>query len=261
VPVVSEIPGSCPGNVAFSLRALGHTVGISAAFGTDRRGELYRSEIERYRMTLVDQRFKGERVNPYAHILFTDGKRTIFAYRPDEPKISLDSTLPEATFVYTSGIEVSALGRPLVDLVIGYSGKLAFDIASPNAAKANRELFRALESYINVLFTSVEEYEAMFERGFNTADPLQTHPNMEFIALKQGAEGSIIYSHHGMVKVPVVVIDQADFINDYGAGDGYAAGVISALLRRMDMEQVGELGARVAADVIKQQGPHLDFIF
>ncbi|MCS7221370.1 MAG: sugar kinase [Anaerolineae bacterium] len=72
------------------------------------------------------------------------------------------------------------------------------------------------------------------------------------VALKRGAEGSVIFTDEGQVHVPGFRVAEVD---PTGAGDCYAAGLAVALLWGWEIERAARFANAVGALAVTRQGP------
>jgi adenosine kinase len=86
--------------------------------------------------------------------------------------------------------------------------------------------------------------------GFTVSD---ITAQVEALVVTQGAEGSVIYTKEGTVRVqcakPQAVVDPT------GCGDAYRAGLIHGLLRGLDWETTGRVASLMGAIKIESRGP------
>ncbi len=75
---------------------------------------------------------------------------------------------------------------------------------------------------------------------------------VELVALKRGAEGATLFNHHGRTDVAPFRVTEVD---PTGAGDCYAAGLVTALLRGWDLGVAGAFANAVGALATTRQGP------
>jgi sugar/nucleoside kinase (ribokinase family) len=259
LPVEKVTPGSSPGNVASSLAVLGHSVGLLTAVGDDDNGQVYRQRIIDYGMADYSQ-IVDEGKNAFVHVLITPRERTFFSYGGCTEKISFESTIPDAKLVYCSGYEVRMFGDRLIEYISNSSGKICFDIAAPNIIEKGSSGFEAMKDRASILFASADEYKSLYGEHFSRSSPFKNGKNLEVLVLKKGAKGSEAFDRRGGVSPHVFSredISDEDFVNTCGAGDAYAAGFLSAMLRGDPVEEAGLIGTYVAGMVIRQHEPYL----
>ena len=88
------------------------------------------------------------------------------------------------------------------------------------------------------------------------ADRLQGQ--CEICAVTLGAKGSVILS--GGERVEIVAVPVERVVDTTGAGDLYASGFLYGLARGREPAACGEMGSRLAAEVIGQFGARLPFM-
>ncbi|MGM5487889.1 MAG: carbohydrate kinase family protein [Nanobdellota archaeon] len=258
LPITTEVPGSSPGNLAFTMASMGHAIGMITALGDDEKGDLYHRQIRAYGIADHTQHVPGG-TNPFLHALFTDGERTFLAYTGCTPQVDLTRTFPPATYLYFSGYEAAKIGYSVMGLAENPQYTFAFDPASPDVVRKEPHLFSELMKHTRILFVSHEEYEALFDRPFNQDDPLKGHDNLEILILKEGSKGSRVITADTDTYVPACQADHHAFCNTNGAGDAYAAGFLSALLKGKKPDEAGHEGSRVSAQIVCRDEPHLPY--
>jgi sugar/nucleoside kinase (ribokinase family) len=72
------------------------------------------------------------------------------------------------------------------------------------------------------------------------------------VVIKLGAQGAYVADHSGHCVVPGFVVPRV--IDTVGAGDGFAAGVLSALLEGHTLEQAALRGNAIGARVVQFVG-------
>jgi dehydrogluconokinase len=72
------------------------------------------------------------------------------------------------------------------------------------------------------------------------------------VAVKLGADGVYVDSLDGCAQVPGVPV--AEVVDTVGAGDGFAAGLISALLEGRSAVDAARRGAWIGAQVVQRRG-------
>jgi tagatose kinase len=75
---------------------------------------------------------------------------------------------------------------------------------------------------------------------------------IELVALKRGAGGASLFGHRGSMDVAPFSVAEVD---PTGAGDCYAAGLVTALLRGWDLDVAGAFANAVGALATTRQGP------
>ena len=133
--------------------------------------------------------------------------------------------------------------------------KIAIDMASYNVVEESRDYFMQLiENHVDYVFANEQEAYAL-----TGMEPLQA---LDFLALrceiavvKVGAKGA--YIRRGNETATIAPM-KANVIDTNGAGDMWAAGFLSGLVKGKPLQKCGQTGAIVAANVIEVLGTKMD---
>jgi tagatose kinase len=143
-----------------------------------------------------------------------------------------------------------------IDYTLQNGGKISFD---PNfrpelvSEKEVMELFIPVIKQSHILFPTEDEMHVI--TGENEPDKaceklLAIGPSI--IAVKQGANGSTVYTKEEKQHVPAFNVDEID---PTGAGDCYCAGFIYAYLQGKSLKETARFANAVAALAVTQKGP------
>jgi 2-dehydro-3-deoxygluconokinase len=97
--------------------------------------------------------------------------------------------------------------------------------------------------------------EGRFLTGLDTPQAIARHyreRGARFVAVKLGAEGAWFDSEEGSGHVPGFPV--TNVVDTVGAGDGFAVGVISALLEGLDPAAAARRGAWIGARAVQVLG-------
>ena len=109
-----------------------------------------------------------------------------------------------------------------------------------------------VKNHVSVLFANEDEIMSLYEVDeFDQALQAVRH-DCQVAALTRGAKGSVVVNGE---EVHVVDADPIDKVVDTtGAGDAYAAGFLSGLVRNKDLAQCAHIGNVAAGEVISHMG-------
>jgi sugar/nucleoside kinase (ribokinase family) len=110
-----------------------------------------------------------------------------------------------------------------------------------------------IETQVDVLFANEAEICALFETSDVEAAQAAIRGRVEIAAVTHGPRGSVILTRDEIVMIPAEPV--AAVIDTTGAGDQYAAGVLTGLAAGRSLAHCGRLGALAAAEVISHYGP------
>ena len=116
------------------------------------------------------------------------------------------------------------------------------------------EFHEAVQSFADIVFCNEQE-AAIYAGGGTRNQALQAiGADCRRIFMTCGADGSLIWDHGEIEKVPA---HKVPVVDTTGAGDIYAAGVLYGLTHGMGVAQAGKLGSFASARIVTQLGPRL----
>lgn len=262
-------PSGASAIFADAAARLGGSVGFIGAIGNDDFGHCIRDRLEKDGIDLTYLKVVPGRMTGVAFVTyFRDGSRKfIYNVREGAPA-ALDASqvqpeyLAGVRFLHVMGfaLTISESCRQAcykaVDLVKKGGGKISLD---PNlrpevlTIEEIREVCRpVLEASDLVLPSGVE---AMMLAGTEDTEEavhelLRQGPKM--VALKQGEQGSTVFTAEGKMKAPPFRVTEVD---PTGAGDCYGAAFVIGLLEGWDLARTARFANAVGALATTRQGP------
>ncbi|PFG32355.1 sugar kinase [Sanguibacter antarcticus] len=255
-------------NVATGLARLGHQVGWIGRVGTDPLGRFAIEELSTAGVqTSID-------VDPRASTGLAlksradGGDPNVVYFRHDsagsrlEPTSRSDETLASARHIHLTGIPLALSEHTrrfafrALDIAKESGATISFD---PNLRPA---LWNDRQEMIDVTNTFAARAdwilpglsEAEVLTGLTTPSEVAAHylrDGASLVAVKDGSRGATLHTEAGSWShgvFPVTVVDTV------GAGDGFATGLISAMLDALPPTEVLERGAAVGAMAITSAG-------
>lgn len=260
------------GNVLINLARLGHRTAFVSAVGVDPLGRL----VTR---TLAEQGVGIEHVvvrpNAPTGVFFkerlNDDQRRVYYYRersaaarltPEDVQFDrLGSpqvfTLSGVTLGLGDGEGLAATARAALRWAAASPGcRVVFD---PNlrpalwdGPRAATE-FRSILPFVDVLLAGRQEMATLFP-GTDPHDASRrlAGSEVEAVVLKDGADGAVVYEGDEVVRVDPYPV--ANVVDPVGAGDAFAAGVISGLLHGWPVREGARVGAVLGAQAVTVSG-------
>jgi 2-dehydro-3-deoxygluconokinase len=254
--------GGAESNLAIALARLGHKVGWFSKLGSDEFGRFVinaiRAEgIDVSRVSFDCERstgllFKERYQNPNANVYY---------YRKNSAASSLNvSDLDEeyiksAKILHITGI-TPALSRSACEAVFQavniakqHGVKVSFD---PNirlklwSIEEAAPVILKLAKEADILMPGVDEAELLL--GIKDPDEISNYfinEGCSLVAVKLGKEGCYLKNREKGVFIPGYKVDRVE--DTVGAGDGFAAGLLSGLLKNSSLEECGEYANGVGA--------------
>ena len=253
-------PGGDAFNEAVIFSRLGHRVQILCGLGRDMAGNALSASL---RDNGVDTSaiVYGETHKTPVSALFVNaaGNRrsvTTPAHRIAFFTPSPDS-LPGASLVSLASLFRAPLDKPSVIHRVCRAAKaagalVAADVKLSNTPRLTLEDVRESLPYIDYLFPN--ETEAEFYTGerdpHRMADVFLDY-GVKNVILKLGADGCLAKNEKGSISLSAYPVDAVDTT---GAGDNFAAGFLSSLLRGAQLKEALEFGTACAAICIQSVG-------
>ncbi|MFD3927631.1 sugar kinase [Streptomyces sp. NPDC058614] len=256
-------------NVAMYLADLGIPVSWLSALGDDALGRRVCAAVGAAGVDVSGVRFDRDRPTG---LLVKDpaGTRTrVHYYRRDSaasalgPDILDDDRLRSASVVHVTGV-TAALSPSCRSLVVQAlatppserSYAISFDVNhrpalwQPGTAAP---LLRDLADRADITFVGLDEAQDLWDPGLQPADVRELLPHPRLLVVKDGGSTATAFSDEGTWTVPAL---RTDVVEPVGAGDAFAAGFLTGLLRGGDMRSALRLGHITATSALKVTGDH-----
>ncbi|MDF0727305.1 sugar kinase [Cytobacillus sp. S13-E01] len=261
--------GGAESNVAIGLTRLGHSVGWASKLGNDPFG--------RYILKYI----RGEGVDT-SSCLFTEKAQTgiifkerlspedvnVYYYRKNsaasfmEPADLNEQYIAQAKILHITGI-TPALSESCYQTVLA-----SIDIAKRNnmtivfdpnlrlklwSAEQAKEVFNEIATHADVILPGLDEGQFMTGKTEveEVAEALMGDAD-KTIVIKLGSKGA--YFHTKNEKAYVAGFPVSQIVDPVGAGDGFAAGILSGLLRNERLETVVKRANAIGAMVVGVSG-------
>ncbi|MFJ2619802.1 sugar kinase [Glutamicibacter sp. NPDC087344] len=253
--------GGAESNVALGLAAMGVNTSWASRVGADDFGariitELRKSgvntdlvEIDPKRPTGLYVKAPAQDHNP-AQVLYYRAGSAASAMSPEFLRTeSLAHALQHAKLIHLSGItaalSVSCAQMMLELLKTPQPGTVCFDVNWRAALWQDRDpsLVQQLANSADVVMVGLDEAEL----AFGTSNEQQIRdllPNPSVLVIKNESTSAIALTREGRFEVPALHVD---VVEPVGAGDSFAAGFLSGLLRGLSIPQALRRGHLAAA--------------
>ncbi|MCS7247071.1 MAG: carbohydrate kinase family protein [Anaerolineales bacterium] len=256
-------PGGCASNVAIGLAALGVSPALVCKIGQDPAAEILKKTWEKFGLSL-----DYVRVDPSVHTAVSVGlvdhdAQPRFVHTPGaNGRLTLED-FPETLFhqdgiksLHIAGFFVlpGLLDERLLDFLKRAHEKgwfVSLDVVNSKRYWRPEYLFRCLEEIDVFLCNKAEAIKLSGANSVEESAQRLRELGAKCVVIKVGAEGCYLHSDEVVRRVPtrpVTVIDTT------GAGDAFAAGFISALVRGKGLEEACLLANECGAGVVQELG-------
>lgn len=230
--------GGGSANLACALAAAGHRVEFVGPFGNDPMANLLLAELER-RGVGTSRSFRAEAPTPRALILLDpSGERTI---------LGLDQEFSTDVYPLLGAPEVGTVDGVHVETYVRFPTAIAD--RAPNALVVlTPPVPGAAHWPADILVGSERQYPSGWSEAPFEAARAIAGPRLRWVVVTRGPQGADAYGPHHSVHVDARPARQVDAT---GAGDAFAAGLMSMLLTGHDIGAAMHVAAEAGAATVE----------
>jgi 2-dehydro-3-deoxygluconokinase len=261
--------GGAESNVAIALARLGHSARWISRLGADEFGLYTRNYI------------RGEGVDT-SGVIFDEKHPTavffkerrvmqepkVYYYRKDSaashmtPEDIRENQIADASFLHITGITpaLSDTCRETVEHAIALAKKNSVPIVfDPNirlklwSREEARQTLMGIAAQCDIILPGIEEGEIL--TGATSPEEISRifiGQGARLVVVKLGAKGAYYRTEEEEAYVPGIEVPH--IVDPIGAGDGFAAGVLSGLLQKRGIREAVMLGNRIGAYALSVAG-------
>ena len=242
--------GGTAGNIAYALTLLGEKPMISATIGHDYHR--YLAWLEKNGISTKTIKIIEEEFTASAYITTDLADNQITGFNPGAMKhsscLDFDKLNPEDTIVIVSpGNLDDMVNYPRACKARGID--YIFDPGQSLPVLDAKDLLDALEGCRILISNDYELDLIMSKTGLNKED---LKKRAKAIIVTLGEQGSQVFLPDGEIRIPVVKPKKVE--DPTGAGDAYRGGLISGMVRGMDIEQCARRGSVCASFAVEYYG-------
>ena len=258
--------GGSAANTALVMHRLGVPATLLSCVGADTWGDY---SIEQVTHAGIDAthivRDTGQPTSLNVVAVTPDGERTMLAYRGASGRYSADflptDGLARARHLHVSGYALldepqrSAAFRA-AELVRAGGGTVSLDVPVDPVTAVPEILWRFL-AFVDAVVIGSPEAQKLAALGDDpsAAGALAAH-GVPLVAIKQGADGSLLLRDGTLLHVPA---HRVEVLDTTGAGDSYCAGLVVGLLaREPDLHVLGGLANACGTAAVGRTGAGLN---
>lgn len=259
------------GNVLMGLARLGHSTALVTAIGADPLGRLVRRTLEQQG---VDLRYLRTDASAPTGVFFKerlrDGERRVYYYRDGSAASRLSAAavgiddLPAPSVLTVSGLTLglggadglAGVARAVIRRVSAQGTVVVFDANLRHGLWDGGDAadeFAELMPDIDVLLAGRDELRTLVP-GVEPSEAATElcQQGLTGVVLKDGARGAVVHEPTGTTFVPPFPVDTVR--DPVGAGDAFAAGLISGILHGWPLGDGARVGAVLGARAVTITG-------
>ena len=260
-----EMSGGSAANTLAGMAALGRRCGFIGQVADDQLGKVFRHDLTALGVDFTTAARAGDPPTARCLILVTaDGQRTMNTFLGASqylPAAALDEAMiAQGAILYLEGYlwdpqEPRAAMRRAIQIARSAGRRVAFTLSDAFVIARHGDDFRRLidEGMIDILFSNEAEITALAGVADYDAAVAAIAPKVPLLIATRGGEGASAVIDGQRVSVPAEPIDAV--VDTTGAGDLFAAGVLTGLAEGRPIEQALRMGAICARTIIGQIGP------
>jgi len=240
-------------NVGLGLMRLGQTVKVVSAVGKDRLGVIIKGEMERYGLDTDGLVEKDGKSGASVILVAGDGGRSIITHRGASQRI--DTREVNWQIVEKADwVQASSLGGKmdlLEDLVI-FASKKKIKVGLNPGKKELKEKGKMKPLLSKIEFLSLNHMEATEFWGGKLGDDKEMarkfiEAGVKRVAITDGKKGAGLGDKDGWMKMSAFKVKSVD---DTGAGDAFAAGIVAGVLLGKEREELLKMGLANGGSVV-----------
>ncbi len=257
------VAGGSAANTVIGAASFGCSASFIGRVKNDRLGDLFAEGVQAAGVDFPVAHATAGPTTGRCFILVTpDGQRTMNTYLGACQDLSEDdvepATVEASKVVYLEGYLWDPPGAKAAFLkaarIAHASGnRVALSLSDAFCVGRYRDEFLGLirDGTVDVLFANEVEVASLYEKGFDAAlDELRKERVLA--AVTRAEKGCIVVAAGVTTEVPAAPVGQV--LDTTGAGDLFAAGFVTGLVRDLDHEACARLGALAAAEIIQHLG-------
>jgi sugar/nucleoside kinase (ribokinase family) len=263
------VSGGSAANTVVGAASFGLRTGFIGKVRNDEAGEHYRHDMRATGVAFDSAAAEDGPATARSFILVTpDGERTMNTYLGACQGLSaadVDAeTVRSAQIVYLEGYlwdppAAKDAFRKAVEIAHGAGNLVSLTLSDSFCVDRFRDEFLDLMrgGHIDILFANIHELKALYQTADENAalDALRNEklPHEHFLAaITRSEEGAMVVTRESTLSVKAHPVERV--VDTTGAGDLFAAGFLSGLVKGLDHATCARLGGMAASEVISHLG-------
>ncbi len=260
----TEISGGSAANTIVGVADFGARAAYIGKVKDDQIGKLYTHDIRAAKVAFDTPPASSGPATGCSYILVTpDGERTMNTYlgaaQDLAPADIDDAKIAASRIVYLEGYlwdPKSAKEAFVKAATIAHDNKRMVALTLSDAFCVGRyrgEFLDLIRSKtVDLIFANEAELTSLYETDDFDKALVQLRKDATLGVVTRSEKGCVVADRNGVTVVPAFPVDKV--VDTTGAGDLFAAGFLFGLVRGVNHEEAGRLGALAAAEVIQHIG-------
>jgi len=268
ISAIKMISGGSAANTVAGLAMLGHKVAFIGKVKDDPMGKAFEKELKAIGVTFITKKAKDSTSSTARCIVLStpDAQRTMNtclgiagSLAPediDEKTIINSSIIYIEGYLWDKDVAKKAILKA-IELAKNTGSKVAFSLSDSFCVIRHKENFlNLINNSVDIIFANEVEIKALFDTG-DMESAIEKCSQLKILAVVTRSEkGSIIIFGNEIILVEA---EKTKVIDSTGAGDLFAAGFLSGLIKGNDLYCCGKMGSILASGVIGHYGARPEF--
>jgi len=250
--------GGSAANVAIAVRRLGLRSSVIAKVGLDSFARIAVDSLIRERVDI-----SGLKVEPAYPTGFSvvvrdpNGRIIIYGFKGASERLGIKDIdielVKRAKYVHIASLRLDTT-KYLVKISKEYGRRVSWDPGRVLAAEGMERLREVIKDVDIVLANEKEAGLITHQKSFKEAARIIKDLGPRLVVIKRGEKGSYVISNGEEYEVPAYPVPKV--IDTTGAGDAFAAGLISSLIYNYPLENALKRASIIAALKVSKLGSH-----
>ncbi len=244
-------------NVSIAVKRLDMRSGVIAKIGFDSFGRIIVDELLKEGVDIRGLRVSWQDTGFTIVAIDPSGNITMYGYKGSAEDLSpteIDEDLiRESRHLHVASLRVDTSLKAL-EIAKGYGLVTSWDPGRVLSKKGLNELRKILGLTDIVLLNRQEAYYMTGEEDYKKAAEIIREAGPNIVVVKLGKDGSYILTKDSAEYIPAFQVKNP--VDTTGAGDAYAAGFITSLIRGYNLRKAALYASAVAALKIMRLGSH-----
>ncbi|KAF5083952.1 carbohydrate kinase family protein [Methanobacterium aggregans] len=249
IQLLLQLPGGSAANFALGTSRMGLKTGIMARVGNDHFGSLITDNFQKEGVDIDRLLSLDEKTGMGFIAVDPNGERSIYTFMGANAQFTL--LQDDVDYIRSSRIlHITGIYLEVLDEASKHANTLSLNPGTLLSHYGWNALKKVIKKS-DVLFLNKKEVELLTGMHESEGAQFLIDEGVPLVVLTRGKDGAVAYTDEGSIKVST---NEVESIDTTGAGDAFAAGFISSLIKKQDIEECLKKGNNVASQCIQRLG-------
>jgi sugar/nucleoside kinase (ribokinase family) len=265
---IKRTAGGSAANTISSLSKLGLKTAYIGKIANDVEGDLFQKDLDDQTITYKTKTLtkkSGLTTGKCIVMVTPDRDRTMNTYLGateflEKKDINIE-IIEKSEWLYLEGYrfdgkESKDAFYKAIEIAEKSKTKIALSLSDSFCVDRHRsDFFKLIKSHTDLLFCNQEELKSLYQVSNLTQAFSRCKKDVSITACTADKDGVYIVDQHTQNLIPANTVD---IVDSTGAGDNFASGFLFGLIKNKSITESGDLGNRMAEEVLKVYGPRVE---